>query len=47
MALGGARMTEFIEGEEDFYSQEVRVNLAEDDALSSAEEGFMIGYLCS
>ena len=38
---------EYIDGEEDFYNQEVIQGLGEDDALSIEEEGFMMDYLCS
>jgi len=37
----------FVDGEEDFYNQDVILGLTEDDALSAEEEAFMIGYLCS
>ena len=35
---------EFAEGEENVYSEDVREDLIESDAISPEEEGFMAGY---
>jgi len=31
--------------EEEFYSEESIIDLSENDAISGAEEGFMLGYM--
>ena len=41
------KMIEFVSAEVDFYNQNAIFSLTEDDALSTEEEGFMMGYLCS
>ena len=37
--------TENFVDDDNIYSEKVRGQLLEDDELTSAEEGFMIGYL--